>query len=649
MSMERNYEEIFKAISKSIAIIEFDLAGNILHANENFLNTMGYTLEEIVGNHHSLFISKEDAQSEDYKAFWQRLNSGVFDSGQYKRLNKQGNEVWIQASYNPLFDDDGKLVGVIKFATNITKEKLQTAEFSGKIDAISKAQAVIEFNLDGTIITANENFLNTVGYRLDEIKGQHHSMFTTPGTKESAEYKAFWEKLKSGTFDSGQYKRLGKDSKEIWIQASYNPIFNPEGKPFKVVKFATDITESKVKNADYEAKLNGIDKSQAVIEFTLDGHILSANKNFLEVTGYNLEEIKGKHHKIFCSPALINSPEYKNFWSDLSKGIAKSGEYHRRGKQGNDIWISATYTPILDPEGNPIKVVKFASDLTAEKQKYNNLLEKFSKVCLTLSEAAQRFESYSKKTKQESSESSDKSAQVTKLSDEVLDSINEVANNSAEMNLTVSEISVKASETSKIAQEAVSSVNTAKQHLSGLDASSKEITSIIKLISNIANQTNLLALNATIEAARAGEAGRGFSVVASEVKELASQTAEASNRIVETVSNITDVTQKSIGSMKEISNVMDRVQENANTTASATEEQAATTNVVAKLIARSKDGMTAISNEIHSMASSIGRTAEHATHSLKEAESLSATTRELEQTLSDVKGKTQDQKIKLAS
>ena len=291
------------AIDRSQATITFSLDGTIEHANENFLKTVGYSLAEIKGQHHSMFVEPAYRQSAEYRLFWDKLGRGEYDAGQYKRIGKGGKEIWIQASYNPLLDQSGKAYKVVKYATDITEQVMRNADFNGQLAAIKKAQAVIEFTLDGKIIDANDNFLNTLGYTLDEIKGQHHSMFVEPAYRQSAEYRLFWEKLGRGEYDAGQYKRIGKGGKEIWIQASYNPIMGPDGKPFKVVKYATDITEQMIRNADYEGQIAAINKAQAVIEFTLDGKILDANDNFLNALGYTLDEIEGQHHSMFVDPA----------------------------------------------------------------------------------------------------------------------------------------------------------------------------------------------------------------------------------------------------------------------------------------------------------------------------------------------------------
>ena len=233
---------IYQALDKVQAIIEFDLDGTVISANENFLRIFDYELDEVVGQHHRMFCDPEYAESDAYTEFWNKLGRGEFHAEEFKRLAKGGRELWLQDSYNPVFDDDGKPLRVVKFATDVTASKLQLAEFEGKIRAINRAQAMIEFELDGTVITANENFLRIFGYSLDEVVGKHHRIFCDPGYAESPEYTRFWQKLARGEYDADEFKRITKDGAEVWLQASYNPIFDIEGRPLKVVKFASDIT-----------------------------------------------------------------------------------------------------------------------------------------------------------------------------------------------------------------------------------------------------------------------------------------------------------------------------------------------------------------------------------------------------------------------
>ncbi|WP_159950437.1 PAS domain-containing methyl-accepting chemotaxis protein [Rhizobium sp. 18065] len=234
-------KSVLDAFSRSQAIIEFSTDGTILTANENFCKALGYRLEDIVGKHHRIFVNPADAASPDYAAFWQRLASGKFDRGQYKRFGKNGKPIWIEASYNPVMRR-GKAYKVIKIASDITESKMRSLDSNGKLEALSRAQAVIEFTPDGQILTANENFLSALGYTLADIAGQHHRMFCEPGYAASNDYAAFWPRLAAGQFVSDEFTRLRKDGQPIYIQATYNPILDDEGKVFKVVKFATDIS-----------------------------------------------------------------------------------------------------------------------------------------------------------------------------------------------------------------------------------------------------------------------------------------------------------------------------------------------------------------------------------------------------------------------
>ncbi|MGZ4731554.1 MAG: methyl-accepting chemotaxis protein [Terriglobales bacterium] len=258
-------------------------------------------------------------------------------------------------------------------ASQIEQQRINM-DLTGQIAAISKAQAVIEFNMDGTVITANDNFLKALGYTLDEIKGKHHSLFVDEAYKQSSAYKEFWAKLNRGEYDAAEYKRIGKGGKEVWIQASYNPILDLEGKPFKVVKYATDVTRQKLINADYQGQIAAISKAQAVIEFNMDGTVITANDNFLKALGYTLDEIKGKHHSLFVEESYRQSADYTEFWTRLRRGEYQAAEYKRIGKGGREVWIQASYNPIMDVNGKPFKVVKYATDITAQKAAVNAMI-----------------------------------------------------------------------------------------------------------------------------------------------------------------------------------------------------------------------------------------------------------------------------------
>lgn len=566
------------AINRSLAVIEFDLDGNILTANPNFLTTMGYSLPEIQGKHHRLFVDKDYAISSEYNDFWKRLRSGEFFSTEFKRLKKSGEEVWIQASYNPILDLNGKPYKVVKYASDITQQKQKNADYGGQVEAIGKSYAVIEFELDGTIIRANENFLTTLGYRAEEIVGKHHRILVDPNYANSAEYTQFWDKLGRGKYDSGEYKRIGKNGKEVWIQASYNPILDSNGEPFKVVKYAADITEQKLLNADFSGQIEAIGLSQAVIEFGLDGTIITANENFLKTLGYELNEIQGRHHRIFVEPSYASSAEYREFWDKLNSGKYDAGEYKRIDKHGHDVWISASYNPILDLNGRPFKVVKYATDITGKKRavakirsvlntlsegnlnnyvdeklegefnlladslndvidRLNNLVTEIrtasSNVFSAAREIAQGNDDLSQRTESQASNLEETASAM----EELTATVQQNANSATEARSKAGEAMVKATNGGEVVQSAVTAME-------DINKSSKKIADIIGVIDEIAFQTNLLALNAAVEAARAGEQGRGFAVVAAEVRNLAQRSASAAKEIKGLINDSVDAVTK---------------------------------------------------------------------------------------------------------
>lgn len=442
------------------------------------------------------------------------------------------------------------------------------------LTALHKSQATIEFKMDGTILTANKNFLNALGYTLDEIVGKKHSIFVEAAYKESEEYARFWRELQNGEFQLAQYKRIGKGGKEVWIEASYNPIIGVNGKPYKVVKFATDVTTQKMEYAELLGKINALDRSQATIEFDLDGKVINANKNFLSVLGYNLNEIEGKHHSMFVEQEYKGSLEYKEFWAALNRGEYQSAQYKRIGKGGKEVWIEASYNPIRDLNGKPYKVVKFATDLSGRKAENTKLANDFeahvkSLVSIVSSSANQM---------QSSAQSLAATAEETNQQSSV------VAAASEELSMSVSEISRQLSAAMNVVQKAVEDAERSNQIVASLVNTANKVGEVTEMIADIANQTNLLALNATIEAARAGEAGKGFAVVASEVKSLATETAKATGEIEMQIKAIQESSQSTAEVIRKIVSSINNISHVNATISSAVEEQSAATREVSSNI-----------------------------------------------------------------
>lgn len=537
------------ALHRSQAVITFALDGTVLDANDNFLALMGYALAEVRGRHHRLFVEPEEAQGTEYAAFWQRLRDGTFQAAEYRRIARDGRAVWIRATYNPVLDRRGRVVKIVKFALDVTAERLAAAESAGQIAAIGRSQAVIQFDLDGTIRSANANFLDALGYAAHEVEGRHHSLFVRPDEAASSEYRAFWQALARGEYRSGEYLRIGKDGREVWIQATYNPILDLGGRPFKVVKYASDITEAKRVAADMAGKVEAARRSQAVIEFAMDGTVLDANDNFLNALGYTLDEVRGRHHRLFVTPATAESRAYAAFWETLRAGRFTSAVYQRVGKGGREVWIQASYNPVLDAAGRPFKVVKYAFDITQSMSVRSSALS---------------------------------------MAEQTLGRVRAVAAAAGEMHRTSEAIAEQMDRSHRAVGDIQERMSAAGALSTKLDDAAAAMSGVVELITSIAEQINLLALNATIEAARAGAAGRGFAVVATEVKSLAEQARSATARITGEIGAMQAVSRDVGGALTSTAAVVDTVQGFiTQTTAASAQQRAATGQVNADMQAMS--------------------------------------------------------------
>ncbi|MGY3176494.1 methyl-accepting chemotaxis protein [Pseudomonas sp. TE12234] len=375
----------------------------------------------------------------------------------------------------------------IKKELAISRQRLTDCEAT--LAALGGSMAMIEFQPDGTILGANNNFLRLMGYRLEEIHARHHRLFCTPTYANSVAYQGFWSRLSKGEFINERFLRLDKQGREIWLEASYNPVRDTSGRVIKVVKIATDVTARVLKEQEQESQIKAINRSMATIEFNRQGEVISANENFLAVMGYRFDEIVGKHHRLFCERSESESNEYRQFWERLNQGEFFSGNFKRLNNQGHTVWLRATYNPVFDANGSLYKVVKFASDITAE---------------VLQQEAESRAARMAYETSLKTDDTAHEGARVVQ-------------------------------ETVDLMQSLAGELNHAAEGINAVSQQSEVISSIVQTIRGIAEQTNLLALNAAIEAARAGEQGRGFAVVADEVRNLASRTSQATIKIVEVV------------------------------------------------------------------------------------------------------------------
>ncbi|KTB85138.1 chemotaxis protein [Pseudomonas syringae pv. syringae PD2766] len=390
-----------------------------------------------------------------------------------------------------------------KSKAELTAMKAEVDTLKGLTNALERSMAVVEMDLDGKILRANDNFLATMGYRPEDIAGKTHRDFCEPDMLRSREYADLWASLRAGKFISGKFKRLNKSGHNVWLEASYNPVSDAQGNVFKVVKYALDVTSQVMLENETRSKLAAVDRAMAICEFDPAGNVIAANSNFLNVMGYALNEIKGKHHRSFCEPSLVNSPEYTDFWRKLNHGEFVGGQFKRIGKNGRVVWLEATYNPVFDVEGKLYKVVKFASDISARVEKQD-------------ADAHGASRAY---------------------------------HISAETEKVAEQGTLVIQDTAREMRQIAENIGASAKLVSQLGDRSEQITAIVNTIRGIADQTNLLALNAAIEAARAGDQGRGFAVVADEVRQLAGRTSGSTTEIAEMIGKILAETREAVASM----------------------------------------------------------------------------------------------------
>ncbi len=546
-----------------------------------------------------------------------------------------------------------------------SKEKIlglekENEELDSVLTALNRSLAVIEFDIDGTILTANDNFLQVLGYSADEVEGKHHRMFVTEEDRSSEMYREFWHSLKRGEFFSGRFSRVKKNGDMVWIEATYNPIKNKQGQYYKVVKFASEISDRVQEQLDTCAKLNAIEKSYAVIEFETDGTVISANENFSNALGYQQSELCGVHHRLFVEKEYAASAEYKNFWRDLATGKETSGVFKRVGKAGNDVWIQAAYIPVSIQGKPPHKIIKVAADITEQKNKevnlssLGNLVEEALRVlnCVSKGDLTQFVEGHYEGDLDALKQAINSS--VNNLNDD----LSEIIRSASSVSLSAKDVLTISSSLSDRTEQTISSVDEAaksvvttlhqvndtsskvddvqastteqqgeiqlatklmQQSLSAMEQikdSSEQITNIVSLIDGIAFQTNLLALNAAVEAARAGEHGRGFSVVASEVRILAQKSAEAAKSIKVLIKQAVAQSQAGVEVVGELSDNLQSVSKKSS-------EVSEIINVVGELATLQSNGIEGIGQEMNKIDTMSKENSDLVKNSFSAADSLS--------------------------
>jgi len=627
------------AMRRALPLAHYNMDGTVLEVNELFEQLLGYSRQEAAGLHASAFVDEATRRSPEYQAaetqLWEKLRRGEVCSGEGKRLTRQGKEIWIQFSCAPALGSHGVPYKVVACLRDVTREKLVHADFAGQIAAIGKAQAVIEFNMEGAVLNANENFLHALGYRLEEIQGKHHSMFVDEACRQSAEYTEFWAKLRRGEYQAAEYKRMGKGGREVWIQASYNPILDVNGKPLKVVKYATDITAQK--QAVNAMMADALMLSQAAVQGRLATRA-DAGKHH----GDYRKVIEGVNSTLDAVIGPLNVSA--KYLEDISQGLVESSQvlqamaandYTRRVSSSTQrVRIGETYNGDFNTIKNNLNAciealaaVAAAANQTADTVQAS--MRSIAQNAQVLSSSSQQLAATSQQMSSNGEETSAQANTVATATQQVATNLNSVATGAEEMTFTVQSIASNASEAAKVAAEAVKTANAANITVAKLGESSAEIGKVIKVITLIAQQTNLLALNATIEAARAGEAGKGFAVVANEVKELAKQTAKATEDISQKITAIQEDTKRAVDSIGSITNVINQINDISSTIATAVEEQSATTNEMSRNVLEAAKGSGEISHNIQGVATAADSTSQGAQDTLKAAKQLTEVARQL--------------------
>jgi methyl-accepting chemotaxis protein len=564
-------DPVWAALSAAQPAAMFDAAGVLVEANATFATMFGFGLAEMSGSRFDQLFGNHVSGGAVTAATPWTGTGNLPEVGTRRQARRKSAEVFVvELTGIPVKKPDGSTNGLVVLVRDATKEEDWHALYRGRNEAIKRTTLVAEFDLNGVLTWANDLYLKLNGVTLEEVKGQHHRIFVEPNEAASPAYAAFWADLRAGKAQTGTFRRRTPKGKAVWIEATHTPICDSRGVPQSIMKVALDITDAKMTALNNEARNAAMLRSSAIIEFTPDGMVVDANDNFLNVMGYRLDEIRGRHHRIFCSTEESSSPDYVAFWAKLNRGEFDAREYRRIAKDGHDVWIAASYNPVFGPDGKVAKVVKFATDISGRKRatdilkdvlstlasgdltariteqltpEFDGLRIDFNAAADALSTLLSDIVERTGSTLAKIGEIAQSADSLSRRTEQQAATLEETAAAMQEMSTSVKSSSGAADEASRLVEASRSRteagagvVRDAVRAMEELAQKSEQISRITSVIDEIAFQTNLLALNAGVEAARAGDAGRGFAVVASEVRALAQRSSDAAREIADLIS-----------------------------------------------------------------------------------------------------------------